>query len=184
MHTFKSTILTIALAIAALSLPQDTATVPAVSQIGDGQVQAPTATPAIPSGPGPEIVSTPLPLVSESTPYSNPFTSYLTMTNSLGVVTGMPSVVTSQPAAVTEQPVSPTLPSYSGYAYGNSTTVGVSATATTMVTSAAESTAASSAGGSASSSAPIAQATNGAELKRMAGCGVALVVLGMGFSML
>ena len=103
------------------------------------------------------------------------------MTNSLGVVTGMPSVVTSQPAAVTEQPVSPTLPSYSGYAYGNSTTVGV--TPTTMQTEAAASST-EQRSAPASASATIADSTGGADMNRVAGCGVALVLLGFGFSML
>jgi hypothetical protein len=167
---YSSTLLTIALATAALS--QSTSTVPGITQISDGQIQAPTD--AIPSGPGPEIIST-------SLPYDNPFTSYLTETNSLGVITGMPSVVTSQPAVVTSQPVSPTLPSYSGYAYGNSTTVGVSGTASTLATATVSATLSESA---TAISPTIGQSTGGADVNRVAGCGVALVVLGVGFSLL
>lgn len=98
----------------------------------------------------------------------------------------MPTVVTSQPAVVTEQPVSPTLPSYSGYAYGNSTTVGVSATTLETVTSetAEASATPEEQSGSGTASATFAQATGGAELNRVAGTGVALVVLGLGFSLL
>ena len=177
---YSSTILTLALATAALAQ----STVNPVSQIADGQPQAPTG---VPSGPGPEIISTALP--TETTPYTNAFTSYLSMTDSLGVVTGMPSVVTSQPAAVTEQPVSPTLPSYSGYAYGNSTTVGVMASTMQTVASATQEASASASApeqqsGSASASATVGQSTGSAEVNRVAGCGVALMVLGVGFSLL
>ena len=156
-------------------------TMNAVSQITDGQIQAPTST-DLPTGPGPVIISTSLP---SDTAYTNPFASYLSQTDSMGVVTGMPSVVTSQPAAVTEQPVSPTLPSYSGYAYGNSTTVGVSAS--TMQTMASNSVQASEVvqpKDTATASATIAESTGGADMNRVAGCGVALAVLGMGFAML
>ena len=172
------TLLTIALATAALAQDStSTMTMNAVSQITDGQIQAPTDT-GIPTGPGPVIVST-------SVPYSNPFTSYLSQTDSMGVVTGMPSVVTSQPAAVTEQPVSPTLPSYSGYAYGNSTTVGVSAsTMQTMASNSVQASASVQPQGSASASATVSESTGGADMNRVAGCGVALAVLGMGFAML
>jgi hypothetical protein len=170
MHT--STL--ISLALASLALSQET--VNPISQISDGQIQGPTG---LPSGPGPEVPSTDVFVSSTTTiPYENPFTSYLTMTNSLGVVTGMPSVVTSQP-------VSPTLPSYSGYAYGNSTTVGVVPSTMSTLASATETVASPSVPPSSSAaSATIAESTGGAEVNRVAGCGVALVVMGIGFSML
>jgi hypothetical protein len=63
-----------------MALAQNTVTVNAVSQIGDGQVQAPT-------GPQPSAPSAP-----SSAPYENPFTIYTDQTNSWGVITGMPSM--------------------------------------------------------------------------------------------
>ncbi|KAG9775008.1 hypothetical protein ABEF95_012149 [Exophiala dermatitidis] len=174
-----------------------TATVPAISQIPDGQIQAAATT----SSDG-------------TSSYENPFTSYTSMTNSLGVITGMPSVVTSQPSVVTSQPevvtsqpVSPTLPSYSGFAYGNSTTgtttqsatgsasaSGSSNTVQTESSSSSPTTLAtsskpgsSSGSGTASASATIAQATGAAVpvvANKVGGVGITLFVLGMGFSLL
>ncbi|KIW13100.1 hypothetical protein PV08_08287 [Exophiala spinifera] len=132
--------------------------------------------------------------------YENPFTVYTTETNSLGVITGMPSVVTSQPSVVTSQPVSPTLPSYSGYVYANSTAATSSVgTETETATSAAgqsttgltgsvplstTTTLATSAGGSSSASATFAAATGGAVSNKVAGAGIGLVIMGLGFSLL
>ncbi|KAJ9632853.1 hypothetical protein H2204_007583 [Knufia peltigerae] len=152
----------------------ETSTVPGVSQISDGQIQATATT---------------------MSSYENPFTMYTTETNSLGVITGMPSVVTSQPSVVTSQPASPTLPSYSGYVYANSTsassqttmtggqntTLTGSMSATTMATSTASG---SGSGGASSASPTFAQATGGAVSNKVAGAGIGLVVMGLGFSLL
>ncbi|KAJ4511345.1 hypothetical protein HRR78_007258 [Exophiala dermatitidis] len=170
-----------------------TATVPAISQIPDGQIQAAATT----SSDG-------------TSSYENPFTSYTSMTNSLGVVTGMPSVVTSQPSVVTSQPevvtsqpVSPTLPSYSGFATtgtttqsatgsasasGSSNTVQTESSSSSPTTLATSSKPGSSSGsGTASASATIAQATGAAVpvvANKVGGVGITLFVLGMGFSLL
>ncbi|KAK5457027.1 hypothetical protein LTS15_004808 [Exophiala xenobiotica] len=154
----------------------------AISQLSDGQVQAPTDS------------STDSSLLTSSS-YENPFTIYTTQTNSLGVITGMPSVVTSQPSAVTSQPASPTLPSYSGYVYANSTTItttGSSATEAQTQTSTASrsgttlatSTVVASGSGATNASPTLAQATGGAVSNQVAGAGIGLVVLGLGFSLL
>ncbi|KAL6251017.1 hypothetical protein RBB50_001225 [Rhinocladiella similis] len=164
-----------------------TSTVFGVSQISDGQVQAPPAT-------------------ASTSSYENPFTIYTTQTNSLGVITGMPSVVTSQPSVVTSQPVSPTLPSYSGYVYANSTTSAAnssgsettttaggqsttstgsgSASGATLVTSTRGASAGGASSASSSASPTFAQATGGAVSNKVAGAGVGLVVMGLGFSLL
>ncbi|EXJ86128.1 hypothetical protein A1O1_06498 [Capronia coronata CBS 617.96] len=162
-------------------------TLTAISQIPDGQIQAAASSPSV-------AVSDP----SATSSYDNPFTSYTSMTNSLGVITGMPSVVTSQPEVVTSQPVSPTLPTYSGYVYANSsssdgTAVASSAllTADSSGTTLATSTVAASGSGSQgqstdtkSATATFAQATGGAVSNKVAGAGVSLVVLGLCFSLL
>ena len=164
-------VLLICLAVTTLS--QSTVSVNPVSQIPDGQPQAPINATSVP------VVETPFVSSTTTVPYENPFTSYLSMTNSVGVVTGMPSVVTSQPSAVTSQPISPTLPSYSGYAYSNSTTT--SSSMSMSIVSASSSVAAKEST-SGTASATFAHATGGAD--RVAGAGLALLVLGVGFSML
>jgi len=167
-------------------IPQDsTSTMTAISQIPDGQVQAPTDS------------STDSMLSSSS--YENPFTVYTTQTNSLGVITGMPSVWTSQPSAVTSQPASPTLPSYSGYVYANTTTgADVSTASDSSTTEAptltstmsvsgmtlATSTVVASQSRATNASPTLAQATGGAVSNQVAGAGIGLVVLGLGFSLL
>lgn len=165
-------------------------TVNAASQIPDGQVQAPASAPTDSTSwwatlPGKTVIS--------SGSYENPFTIYTSMTNSLGVITGMPAVVTSQPAVWTSQPVSPTLPSYSGFAYSNGTTtssssVGVPTPTTsdmgpsTMATSTVTPTQGFAA--TTSGSATFAQATGGAISNKLAGAGVGLLVAALGFSLL
>jgi hypothetical protein len=167
-------------------VPQDlTSTMTAISQLSDGQVQAPTDS----------STDSSLLASSSTSSYENPFTIYTTQTNSLGVITGMPSVVTSQPSAVTSQPASPTLPSYSGYVYANSTTItttGSSATEAQTPTSTAPrsgttlatSTVVASGSGATNASPTLAQATGGAVSNQVAGAGIGLVVLGLGFSLL
>ncbi|KIW52319.1 hypothetical protein PV05_07965 [Exophiala xenobiotica] len=174
-------------------VPQDsTSTMTAISQIPDGQVQAPTDS---------STDSSLWPSSSSASSYENPFTIYTTQTNSLGVITGMPSVWTSQPSAVTSQPASPTLPSYSGYVYANTTTgAGVStspasasgstvastltSTASVSGTTLATSTVVASESGATNASPTLAQATGGAVSNQVAGAGIGLVVLGLGFSLL
>ncbi|RVX73080.1 hypothetical protein B0A52_02206 [Exophiala mesophila] len=139
---------------------------------------------------------TPLPtssdaITSSSGSYENPFTIYTTQTDSLGVITGQPSVVTSQPELVTSQPAAATNPTLSGYWYGNETT---STSAESTSTEDATTTLATStvpvesteggASGSRSASASLAVATGAAVSNQVAGAGLALVVLGLGFSML
>lgn len=81
MHSSSSVLLIASFLAASSTYAQSTSTVEAVTQITDGQVQAPT-----------------VPAVSS---YVNPYT---TQTNSLGVVTGQPSPETSQPAPATSLP--------------------------------------------------------------------------------
>lgn len=177
--------------------PQVT-TVPAMSQISDGQPQAPYNTAVSGSS-----VSWP----TSSGSYENPFTIYTTQTNSLGVITGMPSVVTSQPSVITSQPASPTLPSTSVVGYANSTMTtttdsdtGTDQTSTLGATSLSQTTEAgttANAGtsgsatatatansGSTRASATFAQATGGAVSNRITVAGAGLVALGLGFSFL
>lgn len=103
----------------------------------------------------------------------------------------MPEVVTSQPEVVTSQPPSATLPSLSGYWYGNETTTAASSTETgetqptTFVTSTASGSGSSTgASGSRSASATFAQSTGAAVSGKIVGAGMGLVVLALGFSML
>jgi hypothetical protein len=158
--------------LASLAVSQNT--VEAVSQNQDGQIQAPTDT----------VIATAAPT---SAPYENPFTIYTTETNEWGVITGMPKVYTSQPtqplavtsqptqpAVVTSQPVSPT------HTYGNSTTL---QTSTMSSETTSETEAASSTTGAAASSPSVAP-LNGADTNRIAGAGLALVVVSIGFFML
>lgn len=65
-----------------------TMTTSAVTQISDGQIQAPAPTPE----------------TTSLSSYSNPSEQYTSLTNSLGVITGQPSVITSQPSVITSQP--------------------------------------------------------------------------------
>lgn len=156
--------------IATLAAAQST--LEAVNQIQDGQVQAPTAT---------VVASAPVPT---SAPYENPFTIYLTQTNEWGVITGMPDVqtsqplpavaITSQPSLITSQPVSPT------HSYGNSTTLH---TITTSAETTSETDGSSSTSAATSPSvAPLSE--SGADTNRIAGAGLALVVVSIGFFML
>jgi hypothetical protein len=163
-------------------LAQAGSTMTAVSQIGDGQIQAPT------SG-------------SWTTSSSdNPLTSsYTSPTNSPGVVTGMPSVVTSQPQAVTSQPSSPALPGYSstytngtttttgeGPAIQNGTTAATTASPTPLRTSTVVVSGESGVTTSiaTASGTLFATATGAAVSNHFAGAGVGLLVLGLGFSLL
>ena len=172
MHTIA--VNTLSLAILLLSASTNAqSTVTGVSQISDGQIQAPTGTAS----------------TTSTAPYENPFTSYTTQTDSLGVITGQPSVVTSQPEVVTSQPPSATLPILSGYWYGNSTTTAASLTEagpTTLTTSTVtgSESGGSGASGSRSATATFAEATGAAVSNAVAGAGMGLVVLALGFSML
>ena len=184
MQTTISLSVTLALLLHSMATLADASTMTAISQIPDGQPQAPAT--SWPSGstsqfwsslPGATVISHP------SSSYENPFTIYTTETNSLGVITGMPSVVTSQPAVVTSQPATPTLPHYSGYAYGNSTESST-APPTTLATSTVVASASHGEHTSATASATFAQSTGGAVANKVAGAGIGLIVLGLGFSML
>ncbi|ERF76143.1 hypothetical protein EPUS_01477 [Endocarpon pusillum Z07020] len=84
MYTSSSLVVIASLLAASSYAQEDPSTVSAITQITDGQPQAPVTTP-----------------VASSSSYSNP---YVTQTNSLGVVTGQPSPETSQPLPVTSQP--------------------------------------------------------------------------------
>jgi hypothetical protein len=138
-----------------------------ISQISDGQIQAPATT------------------TTSSPPYTNPFTSYTTETNSLGIITGMPSVVTSMPAVVTSQP--------SVYMWNTTSTVAAPETQgaantsipTTMMTSATTSAADTSfsfGSGStttAAASASVAIGTGGAVANAVGGAGLGLGAVGV-----
>lgn len=184
MQTTLSFSVTLALLLHSTATLADASTMTAISQIPDGQPPAPAST--WPSGstsqfwsslPGATVPSYP------SSSYENPFTIYTTQTNSLGVITGMPSVVTSQPAVVTSQPASPTLPSYSEHAYENSTTSST-ASPTTLATSTVVASPSHGENATASASATFQQSTGGAVANKVAGAGIGLIVLGLGFSML
>ena len=189
MYTF-STISLALLAITSTTLAQST--VSDVSQIGDGQIQAPTdtasASVSLSSAADPALSSA---VTTSTGSYENPFTIYTTQTNSLGVITGQPSVVTSQPEVVTSQPPSATLPSVSGYYYGNGTAAVSDTTAampstleTSTVTKSASGSGSSGASGSSSASASFAQSTGAAVSTKVVGTGLGLVALALGFSML
>lgn len=155
------------------SLVASQSTVDAVSQVGDGQIQAPT-----------EQVSEPAPSVPTSAPYSNPFTIYLTETDSWGVITGMPAVATSQPEVVTSQPTQPAVvtsqPVSPTHTYESSTTLQTSTTSSEVTSESEQATSTTAA----SSSPSVAPLNGGAETKRVAGAGLALVVVSIGFFML
>lgn len=91
MYSSSSSVLfLVSLLASSTCYAQITSTMTPVSQIPDGQPQAPA--------------STPLSSVSAATPtsvYVNPF---ITETDSLGVVTGQPTAETSQPLPITTQP--------------------------------------------------------------------------------
>ena len=149
------------------------ATVNAISQISDGQPQAPTGVPAAAS--------------TSSAPYTNGFTSFTTQTNSLGVITGMPSVVTSQPAVVTSQPSVYMWNTTSTAAAGTETLVPAgnsSVAATTLVTSSASATGSFSFGAgpstssAAAGSATVGVSTGGAVARSVAGAGVGMGAVG------
>lgn len=152
---------------------QNASAADAASQIGDGQVQAPTGT-------APQAEA---PSVATSAPYENPFTVYTAETDSWGVITGMPTVVTSQPAVVTSQPTQPAVvtsqPISPVHSYGNSTTLHTSTSASVSET---ESETASSTGSPSPSVAPINE--SGADTSRIAGAGIALAIVSLGFFML
>ncbi|MCJ1395032.1 hypothetical protein MMC18_007913 [Xylographa bjoerkii] len=82
----------VAFAFAAVAFSQ-------VSEITDGQAQAPTSAVA----PVSEFTDG-QPQETTASSYSNALTSLLSLTNSLGVVTGMPPVATSMPAVITSMP--------------------------------------------------------------------------------
>ncbi|KIW95267.1 uncharacterized protein Z519_03851 [Cladophialophora bantiana CBS 173.52] len=167
----------------------------AVSQISDGQPQGPVASTSLPTESSTSWSSSITEEVSSwpTSSYENPFTIYTSMTNSLGVITGMPSVVTSQPtqpAVITSQPVSPTLPSYSGYYYGNGSSTtsaqSISSGPTTLVTSTVGESPYNgvSTTSSGTSMATFAQVTGAAVTNRVAGACLGLLVAALGFSLL
>lgn len=187
MHSITLSSISLTLALLSASTNAES-TVTGVSQIWDGQIQAPTSTVAAWAssslGADPEITTS-----TTWAPYENPFTIYTTQTNSLGVITGHPAVVTSQPEVVTSQPPSATLPSLSGYYYGNGTTTASStetteAQPTTLATSTVTGSGSSGASGSRSATATFAQATGAGMSSKVVGAGMGLVALAMGFSML
>jgi len=158
-----------------LTAAQSTVTVQPVTQIADGQVQAPQA----------------LNGTTTTAAYTNPFTSYTTQTDSLGVITGMPSVVTSQPAVITSQPaVVTSQPSVAGVimttSYANTTMATSARSSMSSVLMSASSSASSvrASAGSATSSASIEVSTGGAVNNRITGTGLGLVVLGGTFALL
>ena len=165
--------------LVSLAAAQSAASADAVSQIGDGQAQVPTA-------PGPEIPEASVPSVSTSAPYENPFTVYTAETNSWGVITGMPSVVTSQPLAVTSQPTQPAVvtsqPVSPVHSYANTTLQTSTSASETASESETETASASNTASSSPSVAPINE--SGAETSRIAGACIALVVVSVGFFML
>lgn len=175
IHTSKMYRTVLLASLAGLVASQNASTADAVSQIGDGQVQAPTGT-------APEAEA---PSVATSAPYENPFTVYTAETDSWGVITGMPTVVTSQPEVVTSQPTQPAVmtsqPVSPVHSYGNSTTLHTS-TSASETASETESETGSSTGSPSPSVAPINE--SGAETSRIAGAGIALVVVSFGFFML
>jgi hypothetical protein len=159
-------------------------TVPAISQISDGQPQAPTATWSAASESWSSAASE---WTSGTASYENPFTIYTTQTNSLGVITGMPSVWTSQPSQpplVTSQPVSPTLPTYSGYYY-NTTSSSMPTSSALVGTASSMMTSFTTTGSSSSGISPtFAQATGAAASSRVVGAAFGLVAAGLVFSLL
>lgn len=178
-----------ALSLALLLVPSTAqSTVSGISQLSDGQVQAPTSSILSPSTT--ETLADPVATTTTSESYENPFTIYTTQTNSLGVITGQPSVVTSQPDVVTSQPPSATLPSVSGYWYGNSSSIATETSAesnvlpSTLATSTVTGSGSSSVTGSRSATATFAQATGAAASGKIVGSGLGFVILALGFSML
>ncbi|ETN36588.1 uncharacterized protein HMPREF1541_08866 [Cyphellophora europaea CBS 101466] len=171
--------------VATLAAAQSAVTVDAVSQIGDGQIQAPTG-PIQESSDAVPTVSTPASIATDTAPYSNPFTVYTSQTNEWGVITGMPTVVTSQPAVVTSQPsVETSQPVSPIHSYANSTTLQTSTTASETASETeteSDTTSATSSAGSSPSVAPVNG--NGADTNRVAGAGLALVLVSIGFFML
>lgn len=169
LNTFTTLLL---ITSATTTLAQQTSSTTDATHLSDSQVHA-----------SPTTISS-----WSSWSYENAFTIYTTQTDSLGVITGRPAVVTSQPEVVTSQPPVATNPTLSGYWYGNSTTTtsSISQTSSAQSTTLATSTTATTVGssGSRSGTAAIATATGGAVSNQVAGAGLALVVLGLGFSML
>lgn len=170
--------------LATLAVSQNAVTMNAISQIGDGQIQAPTDTqPIVPPAQSPPPAQAP-PASESSAPYSNPFTIYTSQTNEWGVVTGMPSVVTSQPQAVatqpevvTSQPLPPP-PAVPTFPPSSNSTTSSLRTSTVAASTPAEATTSTPA------SSPSVAPLNGAETNRVAGAGLALFVVSVGFFML
>jgi hypothetical protein len=172
--------------LAGVAMASPDTTMNAISQLTDGQPQAPATTVSWPSTATTAPTTAVTWPVTSSEPYENPFTIYTSMTNSLGVITGMPAVWTSQPsqpALVTSQPPSATLPTYSGYYY-NTTWSASSSTLATLATS-QSSVNAETTTTSASGLVPtFAQTTGAASSDRIVGASMALVVAAVGFCML
>ncbi|OAP60700.1 hypothetical protein AYL99_05702 [Fonsecaea erecta] len=186
MYATQTSLSSLSLAVAILlQVARADISMAAVSEISDGQPQGPVASTNWAPSTTAEVSSW------STSSYENPFTIYTTMTNSLGVITGMPAVVTSQPtqpAVVTSQPISPTLPSYSGYWYGNSSSTTASTEApTTLATSTVVDSSSDNGIFTTSSSTPVASfaaVTGAAVTNRVAGAGVGLLVAALGFSLL
>lgn len=190
MYTSSSLVI-IASVLAASSYAQNqdaTSTMRPVTQISDGQVQAPSSAP-----------------VASVSSYVNP---YVTQTNSLGVVTGQPLPATSQPLPVTTQPSVVTsmasaatyVSSAPGIPVGiNTTLISVASSSSAMAgTSAAgnlststrtqsasrtSGTSGSASSGSSTSQSSAAAATGAAGAIHVAGTGLALGLAGSIFAL-